>query len=319
MDYGKAAYVRAEELERRVNKLGAARKQTECFFEFEPDREIKRGRSLEIGVLGGSGVVTLIVKISATAFDCGALTLNVNGIAAGETEFSFLGKSDGLIMASVRADGAALLALECDDSLFARVHGVSVAAFGADVSFGSSGVGFGADENGGKTGVAYIVNDRLFFATFDSVGGRKLSETEIGAATAADVVRYGESGFAIVFRDGFGGLWGAIADEIGNVTSRTYLGVNGETAAVENFGGNLALAYVRAGKVFVSCTYGGFSGFSGESAVSFGGKCENAGFVKSAGVLTLWAVSAGKILVKRAEKSESAAFGGEVRVKATIS
>ena len=323
MDYGKSAYMRIEELERRLDGLSAPKKESGCFVVVQPDRELKSGRYLTFATLLCGGSATLTVKAALEVFDCGTLCFNVDGKTAGAAEFPFLGKSEGVMLCNVKTDGVSLLSLRCTDGLFARVRRVEVLSYGDGAELNSFDGFCGADtyasENGESvTGVAYCKSDSAYIALFSS-SGEKIAEQVLGGGTAADAARDKDGGFAVAVRDCFGGLWGVSTDLSGNVLSREFFGVEGDSVAIEPYGDGFAIAYVREGKVYVSRTYEGLRGISGESEVYFGGKAESVGFVKSAPDITLIIGSKGKIFLKRAEKSVYADFLGKVRVSVVFS
>lgn len=311
MDYGKKAYMRAEELERRLDMLSAPKKENACSVSAFDGREIKAGREYKFGVLRGESECAVIVKISAEVYDCGTVRLSMNGLNIACAEFPFLGKDEKIILASVRAGSPAALSLNCENGFFGLVSKVEAVALGENVSLSSFSGGAGSAENGNKTGVAYCSGGLLRFAVFDTFSGEKESEEAICGGTDAAIAASGD-GFAIVYRDCFGGLWGTVAGET------TYLGVSGDAVAAESFGDGFAVAYVKGGKVYILYTRSGFSEFAGESGIYFPYAAESVALCSGAGKLILIIGSGGKLFMKEAVSGVGGKFGVNANITVEI-
>ncbi len=313
MDYGKKAYMRAEELERRLDMLSAPKKENACSVSAFDGREIKAGREYKFGVLRGESECAVIVKISAEVYDCGAVRLSLNGLNIACAEFPFLGKDEKIILASVRAGSPATLSLSCENGFFGLVRKVEAVALGENVSLSSFSGGAGSAENGDKTGVAYCSGGVLRFAVFDTFSGAKETEKAISGGTDAAVAASGD-GFAIVYRDCFGGLWETYVDKNAVAGETTYLGVSGDAVAVESFGDGFVISYVKGGKVYVLYTRSGFSEFAGESEIYFPYAAESVALCAGAGKLILIIGSGGKLFMKETVSG----VGGEFSINVDI-
>lgn len=310
--------MRVEDLERRLDMLGASKKENGCGASAFPNREIKAGRDYPFATLSGDGVTSLIVKITATVYDCGSLRLALNGVKVAQAEFPFLGNDEKVIVASVRLGGPAALTLTCENGLFALVRKVEAVAFGADVSLSPFFGGFGAVDNGGRTGVAYCENDRLIFAAFDSSTGKKIAEKVLGGGTCASVAARGENGFAVVYRDGFGGLWGVCVDGNGVAGKRTFLGAGGDFVSVAACADGLAVACVRGGKVYVLYTDSDFGSYSGESEIYFPFAADGVSLCGGGDRLALVVGSNGKIFLKESVSGVSARASVRTEISARV-
>lgn len=318
MDYGKSAYMKIEELERRLDILSAPKRERGTGFAAEPHREIRRGSGIKIGTLSGNGAITLNIKIALNVYAGGELSLFVGGKRAGKSFLSYAGDTETVMICSVKITEPTELSLEGDESFFALVKRVEASAFGSEADLTSSVFGsLGACGNGGETAVLYCIGDRLYFAQFFS--GTAVRRSEFGGATAADIAYLDSGEFIAVYRDCFGGIWlGVIKD--GEMIRRHFTGRNGDNVAVAVFDGGCVFAYTNGGKVYASYVIGGvdFSRFSGDMEIPCAFNVDFVGFVKGSATPMLIVGSGNNSFIKESVDGKTATADLNVSLRFTV-
>ena len=280
MDYGKSAYMKIEELERRLDILSAPKRERGSGFATEPHREIRKGSGIKIGTLSGNGAMTLNIKIALNVYVVGELSLFIGGKRAGKSYVSSVGDTESVMICSVKITEPTELLLEGDESFFALVKRVEASAFGSDADLASTVSGsFGACAESDGAAVLYCSGDRLYFAQFS--GERLVYQNELGGATAADIARLESGEFIAAYRDCFGGIWLGVIED-GKMIKRHFTGRDGDSVAVAVFDGGCIFAYVKDGKAYAqySSETLDFDRFSGDTEIECAFKVDSVSFVK---------------------------------------
>lgn len=306
MDYGKTAYLRTEELEARVNKLSAPKKERNVYASAEPDREIKDGRKQELFAVNGSGVVALNIKITATVYSVGGLRLYAGGKRLGLAEFPSQGRCSEIIVACAAISEPTYLLLKPENGFFGIIHRAEAAVSGADASVSIPPFSLCADSDGSVTAALWGKNDRINIGIFSDVSGVKTYEKQlIGSGNFCDVVYGGDGSFAAVYRDGFGGIWGIKLTD-GVITRRRYLFEGADGLAVERRGGGFTIAFVRGGEVYTCFTDSDFGGCTRPEKTDFPYAAESVAFVKGSAEPSIAVCSGGKSFLKIGEHEKTA-------------
>lgn len=259
MDYGKLAYVKAEEIERylRRSKTENSEGAVAAFF---PRAALESGYSP--CTVEGSGNVSLTVSMLLYA-PCGAdsvaVTLYCGESAAAYTRITTAaGTEVGVtLLACVYPSGGESIRVQADrEGLL--LEEIRVLAVGADASLSSGKEGYRADAFGGEI---YLCRELGGYVYVSKQSGE---EVNVSHGSVYDIAASGE-GVDVLCSDDDGNLWGVSYDaELGEL-ARVRLGEGFSSVALGVYGGERLIAAVKDGRIYFALCgerFGGMTDFS---------------------------------------------------------
>lgn len=305
MDYGKMAYMKAEELEARIKTPAPS---TAASVGFAPDAPAK-DLPLTAVKLSGSAIVLVKTTLYSRESVEATMTLYIDGMAAADATVRLTADvpHTEILMGCVNINGAAALRLDCDDGrvLAKRVEvgligtAAGVTREASDFRLAYSAAGTAAAVASSSVITAYPVTE--------AIGeGKSLCRGRAFDLCATD------DGYALVNNDLAGNLWLRRLSPALDTLSCVRLCDALDSPTVACFDGRLYVAAVRDGQAYV------FN--AAENAVRFPvpfvGTVDSVHFVKNAPRPILAIGSGGKVFLKTAV--DRALGGFSVRVTPSI-
>lgn len=289
MDYGKLAYMKAEELEARMRP---AVRQGAANAGFTPDAAADGLRLTEIRV-GGSAVLLVKLTLYAPADLAATLELTLDGMTIADAAVSLQKdvRHTEMVMGCVDLSGTGILALRCDDARV-TVERVEIGLVGdsAGVTREASDFRFARRASGGAAGLA----TSQVITVYPVAGGIGTGKT-LCRGNSFDLCATPE-GYAVLNCDPVGNLWLRTLDEDLTETGAVRVGDALDSPTLTFTDGRLVGAGLIGGSIVV------FSAV--ENAVTFpvpfGGAVDAVYFVKDAPRPILAVTSGGKVFIKTA-------------------
>ena len=267
MDYGKLAYLKAEELESRLSAPG---RKLPAAAGFAP--RIQLTGETELAALRASGAVAVVLKLtlSSAAPVSGRLSAAVNGLVFAEAAVAFDGGHTELMIGAAEFTGEAMLSLVPENLSGAVLVRAEVLTVGGD-GIGREASDFAVAEN--ETAVlAAVGRDMSVIGRVLSADGTLGRETVLGRGSRFDVCGAAD-GFILAHNDATGNLW---LKKLNNAL---------ETTAVLHAGcvcdGRVWLAYARDGEIRLRTADAGLTKLSASVAAGFG-RADGVRFVRGA-------------------------------------
>lgn len=300
MDYGKIAYLKAEELENRLSLMGAKSAREACTdFTAKPVFDLSGGEYFVGNVSAGGSAFFFVraeVRLDSDVND-GRFDVLVNGLSAGgcelggvkgETKTLFVmcaAYINGTARAEVTAYGADCTLISCQ---------LLISGAGADIA--RTG-GAAATDNSGDVWLVVTGDDGYITARSFTEDNFELSEPiYIGAGTCGDVAG-GNNCFAVSYIDPAGNVFVVMLDTDLNFSGRTYVCAGAKSAAIGSYrdgfilacgdGSGIEFRYVDAG--------GGVSAAVSRETIAGASRI---GFVKKANPPMLTVTESGRSYVK---------------------
>lgn len=275
MDYGKLAYLKAEELESRLSAPG---RKLPAAAGFAPRTQLTG--ETELTALRASGAVAIVLKLTLSAAGpvSGRLSAAVNGLVFAETDVAFTGEYTELLIGAAEFSGEAML------SLFPENLSVAVLVRAEVLTVGGDGIGreasdFAVAQN--ETAVLAAVGRNM------SVIGRILSadgtlgaETVLGRGSRFDVCGAAD-GFILAHNDATGNLWLKKLNNALETTAVLHAGGSVASPAVCVCDGRVWLAYARDGEIRLRTADAGLTKLSASVSAGFG-RADGVRFVRGA-------------------------------------
>ncbi len=283
MDYGKLAYLKADELENRLNNSLKATERSVCTeYTVSPVFDFKSGE-YSVSDIRADGSVTLFMRMTVCAdsdITNGEIAVLINGLAAGKSTFGLSTgeKTELFIMCAVYVSGVAAVSLSSGADCTLLCCQLLISGADAEISGrgGDSAVDIFKDKWALVTSSDDYVNAYLF--TEDDF---KLENPKyIGTGRHADVAA-GKDGFCIAYVDTAANVFIAMTDGELNVLFGRFVDSGAERVAVSAYGAGFVLAELSQGKITVRYVDAN-GGTSEPSLVDVTGAAERIGFVKSA-------------------------------------
>lgn len=296
MDYGKMAYLKAEELEGRIS---VNTRRLPASASFAPSVPLRAPyRIAEIKGTGGIAVMVKLTLYAATAVD-GRIAASLNGVTFADCRVTFTGTHSEVLLGAAELSGGAILALEPSGLAAARLERAEVVTIGGD-GVGKEVSDFAVAESGGHV--------LAVFGRSMSVIGRPIAdgalgdEHVLGRGNALDACGCPD-GYYLVYDDPLGNLWVKRLDATLQETATAYAGRDVTSPAVFADGDGVYLAFVQDGEVYVrTCTAD--LRFVGEPVAAGFGYADGVAFVRGAPTPMLIVQSRGKCYLKTAESGE---------------
>ena len=284
MDYGKLAYMKAEELEARLTTPSPS---TAVSAGFTPDASAK-GLALTSVRLSGSAVVLCKVVFFCEADTTASVALKFDGKTAADAEIALSAgeRKTEILMGCVQYTGEAALTLDCSDGriLVKRDEIARGDAFAA-AALASS-----------QTITAYPI-DR-------AIGAGKAVCRGLGFDLCATA-----DGYALLYTDAVGNLWLRQLNTALDTVACSRIGDAIDSPTVCFTGGRLTAAGVVGGKAYVFGATTGATRFP----LDFPDAVDNVYFVKNAPRPILAVTSGGKVFLKSVADRALGTFAVAVR------
>lgn len=260
MDYGKSAYLKAEELEARLNSTAkvAGRESSVCRT-VRPLAEIGNSPCF-VARIKGEGALALFVQATLTdAPEAGELAVIVGGLKAGAAAFTPAdGRAEAFVMCSAYVDGYADVFVSA--SVPATLRECRVLVYGAGAETGSFGGEAAVDGGHGKWALVFSEQNDVKACLFTEENFALGDSVYLGTGTMADVAAT-EQGYLFVYVDGERNLFAVRTDDSLALVSRTLVAQNSEGCAAARYRGGAVIAGIFGGETrcFVMDGGGGLS------------------------------------------------------------
>lgn len=283
MDYGKLAYLKADELESRLNDSLKASKNSVCTdYTVNPVFDFKCG-DYPLSEIRADGSVTLFVRMTVRAdsdITGGEVKTLINGLKAGGSVF---GAASGntvelFVMCAINVSGTASVSLSSDSDCTLMSCQLLLSGEGAAIS--GRGGDSAADCLDGKWALVTSSDDYVNAYLFTEENFTLANPVYIGTGRRADVAA-GKSGFCIAFVDAAKNPFLTLTDPELNVISTVFAGGEAERVAVAACGDGFVFATLSDGKIAVRYV-DAHGGMSEPEAVDVTGAPERISFVKAA-------------------------------------
>lgn len=274
MDYGKLAYLKAEELESRIS---VQPRKLPAYAGFAPDVPLRD--VVEIAEIKASGAVALVVKLtfSAAGEVSGRITAEIGGAAFSDASVSFSGEKTEVLIGAAEFSGAKTLALRPQNLSGAVLKRAEIVTVGGE-GIGREASDFAVAESGTAVLAAYGRNMSVMGCLFS--GGEAVMEKELCRGSRFDVCGCGD-GFILAHNDAAGNLWlKKYGSDLGE-TAVLYACKSAESPAVCSSGGRVFLMYIRDGAAYMRTADEALTRISGETETGFG-RADAVKFVRGA-------------------------------------
>lgn len=294
MDYGKLAYMKAEDIERRLD--GADKKETRSAKAVFKPRVRLTEKGYDLTEISGDGTITAVVRAEVRAGNAyrGVLKLRAGtlglsdcalNLAAGETHVC-------VMLAALDCAGGVPLSIAAEEGVTLTALELAVMGSGAKV-YRRAG-DFAAD------GSCVLVSEDERLRAYSAGAGELSAGKVVGFGHRADLIAAGE-GYFVAYADNTDNLFGCALDGGLNVTGVRYLGRGADGIAVSDDGGRAAIALLRGGRVTIRYVDFDLKGVSMETETEIEG-VERIKFVKNAPVPMLMTESGGTCVMRTAER-----------------
>ncbi len=314
MDYAKAAFLKAEDLEARLSAFQSAHKVRNAFVSVKPAAPLKGGESLQIAYAGGEGALALTAKITAEVISPGSIELKIDGAAAGEITFGAAGKGGDVIINSVALEGEGEISLGGKNGFYGNIISCDISLSGFSAYINKNSFEWAADTSGNMSAV--IVNNdgklKLYLNSSGSLPDSSGFCAEIGSGIKCGVAVDGGDCFYI-YTDLYKNVWGAKYSG-SQITSRKFLGENADSVAIAVCADKLIIAAVSNGSVFYRLCDKNFEAASGVSSFSASAPISHIRFLQGAHTPSIVYYSGAKSYLKTAQKESEAASSAKMRI-----
>lgn len=303
MDYGKIAYLKTEDIERRLNAISVIDKNQCSSFTVSPSFDLRQG-IFDVTQVSANGAVTIIAKVVLRAnMDVSEkFCLLVNGLVAGVSEVNFKqGEiTEKIIMCSAFVTGNASLSVSCDANMI--LESVQVLCLGASVNLQKSNGSASLEKCGDTWVLVSCENDDVKVYFFSEENFVLTSPYFLGTGKSGDVTAW-KSGYAFCYTDRSGNTFVRVVDKNMSGVFTQVVATNSESSAITSCDGCLIVAYCEKGKVYV-VRVDGNGGKSQPLLVKSAIKCSSLSFVKNASKPTLILYDGQRSVMKNATTSE---------------
>jgi len=303
MDFGRAAYLRLEELENTVANRARQRIRN-AGFRVTPGFELRAQNSYRITTADGNGMQNVLVKLTVRVQAIGRINLRIAGEKGGFIDCNSLGETEQVMLLSCRFTNPSLLTLQAENGFMGTIMALELMLVGDNAHLARRSGDFAADESGIFVGVLQSKNEQLFITRYRLDGTQSATVFTIGQGSLADMCADGAGGFFVVFRDNSSNIWlsHTFADG-GNI--RMHLGTLPITSiAVTPFADDIGIAFVQDGKVF-TCIASVLNNSHTAPVELEGERAESVAFVKNATNPMLLLTRSGRIFARTTDASYS--------------
>lgn len=307
MDYAKMAYIKAQELEARLNAKNV--RQSTRLFRARPYQRLDGERQL-VRYSGGAFAVIITVRIRSEG---GKAFLNAGGLRAAENEFP-AGVAERTFYAA--ASGSGVISLESGTLQNAVLEKYEALFVGGEVTVDEAVSGY-ALAGAGET-YAFMTNDDCDVNVVKCDSRFTASASlQAGRGEYADVCET-KNGFYIAYGDVYGVLWGVAVDADLRVVARNCLGGNVGRISVAYWDSRVYVTFAQDGKAKYFATDVP-RGVRGEvCTVDFNGAVQSVRAVKGSLLPALLAESGGKVFLLKADVEHKGKDTLRVRVTGRV-
>ncbi len=302
MDYGKLAYMKAEELEARLTTPSPS---TAVSAGFTPDASAK-GLALTSVRLSGSAVVLCKVVFFCEADTTASVALKFDGKTAADAEIALTAgePKTELLMGCVQYTGEAELTLDCSDGRI-LVKRVEIGLLGASAAVTRETSDF-RFARGDTFAAAALASSQTITAypIERAIGAGKAVCRGLGFDLCATA-----DGYALLYTDAVGNLWLRQLNTALDTVACSRIGDAIDSPTVCFTGGRLTAAGVVGGKAYVFGAAAGATRF----LLDFPDAVDSVYFVKNAPRPILAVTSGGKVFLKSVADRALGMFAVAVR------
>lgn len=301
MDYGKAAYLKAEDLEARLNKAESEPKIKNVYTLIKCALEVKDGLNFDACNIFGKGSMTLIVKVTVNAYTQGSLILSLDDASVGRITFSQAGVHSEIIMNSVTVFEDGVLSFKAQDGFIGLIEAAEITLIGADAHIDRSTFDWAADTDGNCSAVLVNEDGKLYILPGEENNLPNKNDSHyLGVSVSCDAVLAGGVCY-IVYTDSFKNLYGAVFDLASKTIRQTIISHGQDSISICRYKENLLIAGLAEGAITVFIVNKNFEKLSAQMQVETANKVSDVLFIKGSSVPTLIFYSAGKSYIKTME------------------
>lgn len=310
MDYGKTAYLKAEDLERRLMRVEARSDTVVSDITVRPVFNTAAGKLVVTRIRSGGSASYICLASVRVGKTGGVLSLAIGGMEAGSAAFD--GKENEvvrcLIMGSAKTSGGEEITLSSDAKCVILTVQIMAIGSGADMS---SGAGTSAVDKSGSKWILVDCSDGDVAAySFTEDAFALGSPVFIGEGNNADVAAT-DDGAAIAYVDPVGNAFLARLDQSLALVSLRFVCDGAASVALHSGSGRLYLAAVKGGKARIYSV----SETGGVSDGAEGPEAESVLFVKNSSVPMLVTRVKNKNLLRIAATE----YGGDEKLAVSVS
>lgn len=299
MDYGKIAYLKTEDIERRLNAITSSNKSGCESCTVNPELDLRQG-VYEVTEVSAEGTVTILLKatLRANADVSERLCLLVNGLVAGTSDVNCkAGETvERIVLCSAFVTGDATVGVSCNADVI--LTSVQVLCMGAGVSLKKSNGSASLCKLGDTWALVSCENDDVKAYFFKENNFVLESPYFLGRGKCGDVTDW-KDGYAFCYTDRMGNTFVGSFDQSLNKNFTRVICTNSESSAITSYDGNLLVAYCEKGKVYV-VRVDETGGKSQPLLIKSSAKCRSLSFVKNASVPSLIIYDGQRSLMKTA-------------------
>lgn len=319
MDYGKMAYIKAEELEARLTSMAVGSDDKVTDLTVKPVYDFYCG-DFALTSIRASGSVSVIIRLQLRLDEDAdelPVYLKVNGLRSAETLINGSAGEvkDALIVCGIKLSGVAELTLSADNAAMVLLTAqIVVNGDGACLS------GNGGDAAADKCGSVWCVvscEDNCVVGYAFTESSPTLTPVYIGAGKKADVTAT-DNGFLVSLVDGTGNAFAVFLSTTLSLIRRVFVCGGAAAAAATAYGGGYAFVTVEDGRVAVRLIGEDGAGCSEPSYPDLGDGIKGVGFVKNAATPTLILRYDDKSVLRYADEEECAEESVKLSVSAII-
>ena len=205
MDFGKLAYLKAEELEQKIlNRRQERIKNTG--LSVYPNFSLRLDNDYNICKINASSRVAVLVNIALDTMQAGRVTLYFGDKKVTFCDVKSVGISTQFLAVSTRISGLTQLSLKAENGFIGHIEALSVTAIGDDAAIAGLSKGFAAVDSGKTTGVLFIKDNNIVLRS-NSINSAEFTDRVIGGGSVADLASDGNGGFYIAFTDNSNNFW----------------------------------------------------------------------------------------------------------------
>lgn len=301
MDYGKLAYIKAEELESRLSGSYTAKRTMCSDYTTRPVFDMKNGDYSVTDIRAG-GYATIFVRASVRADSeiSSVFSVKINGLPAGGCDLSAEKDEtrDLFVMCAAAVDGTAAISVTADGA-DCTLMSCQVLVSGQDAFVARPGGDASADKCGEVWALISSEDDNIYARTFTEQNFSLSDRIYIGTGRRADICA-AEDGFTAVYVDVTGNCFAVFTDKALNRLGGVFVAPDTECAAVARCKDGFVVARVSAGEIFYNYISSS-GGLSASVKIPLAERATGVGFVKNSSMPMLIVRTAERSLMKKAE------------------
>lgn len=300
-DYGRLAYLKAEELEGRISSAPPMPETVKLSARIEQ----YLSEEAEIGGVYASGTVAAVFKLTlfCAARAEGTVKILADGRICASALVTAEGRVETVLLTSVRTEGERRFSVQGEGLSSVKLISADAVFVGVNASPASYASAVAAVSSA-HTAVGAIFGGVAAVKRVYPESGSFSAETELGRAKAFDIKAVA-GGFIAALCDRSGNLFGMELDPDLNIKRVTPLGDGGQSVAVHAGENRAVIAVVRGGKIFAASASLNLSGTGTFREVEFPSAVDRVSFSAEGAPAALAIESGGKCFLKLCEEEKS--------------